>query len=265
MRGKYDDPALRAATREQWAADNVRAIRWGEVKPLRPLLRRSRDLVAIDVGANKGFWAKALLNALGDAVAHVHMLDPSPENYRELTRREDNLIFDPEDFSRLSTYRVAAGAAAGTARLYTNEDGSPLASLYRHETNGYPDGQLAELRLDDAFEAPMTTIDDFIAEHGLAQVDLMKIDVEGHEFAVLQGADAALREGRIQVVSWEFGMHQVESRHFFVDFHRYLTERGYELHRLIDGSPYRIERYDYSLENFTDNFQFAARRIDLPG
>lgn len=265
MRGKYDDPALRAATRAQWAADNVRAIRWGEVKPLRPLLRRGRELVAIDVGANKGFWAKALLNTLGDAVAHIHMLDPSPENYRELTRREDNLIFDPEDFGRLSAYPVAAGAAAAVARLYTNEDGSPLASLYRHETNGYADGELTELRLSEAFEVPVVTIDGFIAEQGLAQVDLMKIDVEGHEFAVLEGADAALREGRIQVVSWEFGMHQVESRHFFVDFHRYLTERGYELYRLMGGSPHRIERYDYSLENFTDNFQFAARCVEPAG
>jgi FkbM family methyltransferase len=255
LRGTYRDPELRRQAREQWAKEHVPAYGYGEVRPLRPLLSRWEGLVAIDVGANKGFWAKAFLNNFPGQVAHVHMLDPSPENFRELTEREDSLLFAPEDFPLVTAHNVAAGAEAGEALLYTNEDGSPLASLHPHA--------LTE-RLDQTIPTRVVTIDGFMAQHGIGHADVLKMDVEGHEFAVLEGADASLRAGRIDVLIWEFGMHQVEARRFFIDFWRFLTERGFDLYELDGVLARRIERYEHRFENFTGNFTFAARRRAAP-
>jgi FkbM family methyltransferase len=255
LRGTYRDPELRRQAREQWAKEHVPAYGYGEVRPLRPLLSRSEGLVAIDVGANKGFWTKAFLNNFPGQVAHVHMLDPSPENFRELSEREDSLLFDPGDFALVTAHNVAAGAEPGEALLYTNEDGSPLASLHPHA--------LTE-RLDRTIPTQVVTIDGFMAEQGIAHADVLKMDVEGHEFAVLEGADEALRAGRIDVLIWEFGMHQVEARRFFVDFWRFLTERGYDLYEHTNIVAKRIERYEHRFENFTDNFTFSARRRAAP-
>jgi len=241
--------------RARWAKEHVLAYGYGEVRPLRPLLSRWDGLTAIDVGANKGFWTKALLNNFPGQVAHVHMLDPSPENHRELTDREDSLLFAPEDFAVITAHQLAAGAEPGEALLYTNEDGSPLASLHRHE--------LTEA-LTQTIPTRVVTIDGFMAAQGMDHVDILKLDVEGHEFAVLEGAERALREGRIDVLIWEFGMHQVEARRFFVDFWRFLTERGFDLYEHVNIVARRIEHYEHRFENFTDNFTFSARRRTAP-
>ena len=83
----------------------------------------------MDIGANKGFWAKCLIDNI--SVNHVYMIDASPENYRELTNEDDNLVFEDQAyFAKLSAYQYAMGSSRGTTTLYTNEDGSPLASLY---------------------------------------------------------------------------------------------------------------------------------------
>lgn len=234
----------------------------GEIDPLRPLLPRHSGLVAIDVGANKGFWSKALLNSFPGGVAHVHMLDPSPENFRELTNREDSLMFSTADLDHISAYCIAAGEQAGEAVFYTNEDGSPLGSLYPHESGGavgygdYAFSQTSTVRVE--------TLDLFMARQGIEHVDLLKLDIEGHELSALRGADVSLSLGRIDCVVWEFGLHQVESRHFFTDFHKFLDARDFEIYAIKDCIARPIGRYNYDLENFTGNFLYAARRRGAP-
>lgn len=262
MRGIYKDPALREEARRTWAGEHVPSYMIGEIDPLRPLLPRHSGLTAIDVGANKGFWTKALLNSFPGAVSHVYMLDPSPENFRELTERDDSLMFSAEDFAHISAYQLAAGAEAGEAAFYTNEDGSPLGSMYPHDS-GAPVG-FGEFAFDQTYKVRVETIDIFMAKHGIEHVHLMKLDVEGHELAVLEGADVALSLGRIDCVVWEFGLHQVESRDFFIDFHRFLTARGFEIWVLRDCIAYPVPRYTYDLENFTSTFIYAARRRGAP-
>jgi len=248
--------------RRLWAAEHVPSYGYGEVRPLRALVSRWRDLVALDVGANKGFWTKALLNNFPGGVARVHMLDPSPENFRELTEREDSLLFDPEDFALITAHNVAAGSAKGSALLYTNEDGSPLASLYPHTLSAQAGAQDAPL--ERSITVPVVALDDFISEQRIDHVDIVKMDVEGHEFAVLEGADRALRDGRIDVLIWEFGMHQVEARRFFLDFYDLLSARGYDLYEIPNTVARRIEHYDFRFETFAADVMYAARRRAAP-
>jgi FkbM family methyltransferase len=260
MQGKIAGEANRASTRKIWSEAVVPALVEAEIRPIAPLLAGRRDLVALDVGANKGYWAKGFLNTFGDAVAHIHMIEPSPENCRELSRIDDNLMFAATDFPRLSVHQLAAGARAGIATLYTNEDGSPLASLYPHTINGYAPGDLATIDLALEQDVTVTTIDLFVAAQSCPPIDIMKIDVEGHEMAVLEGAAATLERGFIDLVSLEFGMHQVESRHFFRDFHEFFSDLGFRLHFVRDGMLETVSRYEYRYENFTDNFQLIAQR-----
>ena len=263
MQGRFRTAAEREDIRRFWASTNIPSHILGEVYPLKPLLSRWSDLVAVDVGANKGLWAKALLNTFPGGVAQIHMLDPSPENYRELMEREDSLAFEAADFPKLSAYPYAAGARRGTAVLYTNEEGSPLASLYPHSEGGEASTP-GSVPLRERLEVEVVPLDVLLEERGIDHVDILKLDVEGHEYAVLEGAERALRAGQIDVLFWEFGMHQVESRRFFIDFWTFLTERGYDLYAVDDVSARRIERYERRFENFTRNFDFAARRRDAP-
>jgi hypothetical protein len=46
-------------------------------------------------------------------------------------------------------------------------------------------------------------MDDFLERHGIQQVDILKIDVQGAEMAVLRGGEKALDAGRIKVIFFE--------------------------------------------------------------
>lgn len=61
-------------------------------------------------------------------------------------------------------------------------------------------------KVDSAGETTVeaTTIDRIIDEHGLGRVDLLKLDLEGHEIEALKGADISLRRGAIDRIYLEF-------------------------------------------------------------
>jgi hypothetical protein len=85
----------------------------------------------------------------------------------------------------------------------------------------------------------VTTIDAFCREHGIAHIDLLKLDVEGHELAALQGARGML--GRIEAIQFEFGGTALDSKAFLRDFLEVLD--GYRVHRIVrDG----LDPVDYT-------------------
>lgn len=266
MRGTFRGPQ-RASAREQWSATVVPRLIEHEIMPLlRFFPKGGGGLTVLDIGANKGLWTRALLDTFGDRVAHVHLFDPSPENYAELTNQSDNLAcLTAEDFSRLSAHRLALGREPGRATLYTNDEGSPLGSLYPHEDPGWGE-RMKDIRLSETVEVQVSTVDQFLSEHGLSHVEIMKVDTEGHEMDVLMGAEQAIQAGTIDVITFEFGVHQVESRHFFKDYWLHLTHRGYELYFVDDNAEITaIRRYEYHWERFNRNFEFIASRRAIQG
>ena len=92
----------------------------------------------------------------------------------------------------------------------------------------------------------MTTTDNAIADLGLDHVNFMKIDVEGAELLVLQGASHSLKAKAIDSLAFEFESANIYSRVFFRDFWDLLTDHGYSLSAYHSGrSPYsriRIQR-----------------------
>jgi len=71
-----------------------------EIGAIEKFLEPKRKITAIDVGANKGLWSKALLTRYPETVSHIYMIDASLENYKELNRITDSLLFDQNDFSK---------------------------------------------------------------------------------------------------------------------------------------------------------------------
>jgi FkbM family methyltransferase len=257
MRGAYRNPQERPAIKDHFATDIVPCLQFAETGPLRQHLKNKSGLRAIDVGANKGFWAAAFLRDYPGQVEHIYMIDPSPENFRELTNSADSLMFTPQEIQLVSAYPYAVGDTPGMATLYTNEDGSPLASLFEHKLHGCSQDAL-RIDLGQSILVPMDTIDAFMQRQMLSYVDVLKVDTEGYEFPVFGGARGTFGDKAIGCAVFEFGMHQVESRHFFKDFYEFFISFDYKMYQFIDGRSVPIPRYEYRYENFTENFIFAA-------
>lgn len=128
---------------------------------------------AVDVGANAGYFALLLADLTGPA-GSVHAFEPNPELFALMhtsaaARPDRNLV----------PVQAALGDAEGTGDLYLSTDAANTGlSTMSPEVAG--EGAAA-------VKVATRTLDGYCAERSLAP-DLLKIDVEGHELAVLAGA-----------------------------------------------------------------------------
>lgn len=141
-----------------------------------------RDMTIVDVGANIGIYTRFLAKLTGER-GHVYAFEPSPDNF---TRLCDNV----SEFNNLTTVQTAIGDLTGEAALYISED---LNVDHRAYDSG--DGRrkivVPVIRLDDYFTPGQ-------------RIDLMKIDVQGYEYNVLNGARRILKENSEIAIIMEF-------------------------------------------------------------
>ncbi len=182
-----------------------------------------REAVVLDIGANRGDYA-ALVRAAFPG-ARIYAFEPHPDTFAKLEDMASSLEFE--------AIASACGAEPGTLTLYDypGGQGSSHASAYQGVIEEH---HMAQSRgRSEAIEVPVTTVDLFLQERGIEQVDLMKVDVEGLELSVLKGAKDAFAAGRIRMVQFEFSELDVYARTFFQDFKEFLQD--FEIYRVLDN------------------------------
>ena len=107
-------------------------------------------------------------------------------------------------------------------------------------------------------EVEVDTLDRITQQEQVDQIDLLKIDVEGHELAVLQGARDLLNRGAIGAVQFEFGSRNLASRSYLRDFVE-LLGADYKLFRVTPRGVTPIQ-YEPSAEIFLEETNYAAIR-----
>ncbi len=151
-----------------------------------PPVRLTPDSVVFDIGSCEGLFAFRVLR--GGMARRVIAFEPFPR-MRELLARgaNENGVGD-----RLQIEPSAVGAKSGTARFSTGavSDGNALT-----DTAIQPTADAGSI------EVPVTTLDDYCSRTGLklSPRDLIKIDVEGADLSVLEGASRVIRECRPQI------------------------------------------------------------------
>ena len=145
----------------------------------------------VDIGGNVGIYALAAKTLAPRA--HVVAFEPLERMHRRLVEnvRLNGFEIDAE--------QLAVSDRTGVATLYDAQpDDFSVASL-DHAPQGK--GKVVP------HEVPVTRLDDYCADHGIDAIDLLKIDIEGHEPAALRGMGEQLSRGRptilIEVLSNE--------------------------------------------------------------
>ncbi len=140
--------------------------------------------VAIDVGANSGWHTLLMARAVG-AAGRVVAVEANPAVMRAL---EANLALN-----RIGSVTLAAHAAGA----YEGEVAFNAAAA-EDATSGDRHVLSTDARQDGAIR--VRALDDMARELRLDRVDFVKIDVEGFELPVLQGAAATITRFRPQIV-----------------------------------------------------------------
>jgi FkbM family methyltransferase len=134
-----------------------------------------KGFTVIDAGAHIGLFTMKAAKLVGRPDGRVLAVEPSSENFEMLKR---NLSLN--GLSNVTPFHCAAGDSEGTVTLNLNDRHSSHSLI---ETT--PGRKLVGKEV-----VPMKTIDLLTSQ--LPRVDMMKIDVEGSEMAVLRGAKRTL-------------------------------------------------------------------------
>ncbi|MEZ5333259.1 MAG: FkbM family methyltransferase [Thermoanaerobaculia bacterium] len=153
--------------------------------------------VCVDVGANIG-WYTTLLQTLVAPGGAVHAFEPLPRSFETLRRNVE--LNESSAAVRLNA--VAVGEAEGQADLHVFAD--------------LPDSHasVSSLGRSDSISSPVrvTSLDSYLERWGVGEVSFVKMDVEGSELAVLEGAGRLFDQTRPPIVEIEMAL--ATSRHF---------------------------------------------------
>ena len=201
--------------------------------------------VVLDVGANVGNYSRTILKVAPGA--QVYCFEPHPVNVS---------LLESALGTSVTVVPVAVGSAPGTLELYDYEGttGSSHASLHKEVFE-----QILQ-RPHRSQYVPVTTIDEFVEQRGIEAIALLKVDVEGHEYAVLQGAARVIRERKVDLVQFEFNEMNVITRVFLADFFALLP--GFAFYRLLPVGWIPIT--DRPIENVFAFQNIVAVRVAAP-
>lgn len=213
-------------------------------KKLRSRTRKTSDPLCIfDVGSNQGQFLRLIDQNL-DTPYRVHCFEPSRQPYeilRKVAAERPNVVLN----------NFGLGNTPGEFDLFSNEEGSGLASLTKR--------RLDHFGLDFNYHERIRiqTLDSYCLEKSIDHIDLLKIDVEGHELDVLNGGERMFSERRVEMATFEFGGCNIDSRTFFQDFYYFFKSHGMSsIYRILPtGTLQEIKKYAETLEQFrTTNF-----------
>jgi len=201
------------------------------------------DAVVFDVGANIGKWSESVRNSIG-VNCKIYQFEPTKKCIEEL---------EAMPFENTKLLKSAVGSEPGTMKIYTTDQASSISSLYVRRDSYFQSGTTTEE------EISIVTLDDVIKDEGLEIVDFMKMDIEGHEYAALEGAKNSLEKGKIKALTFEFGSANINSKTYFHDFWDLLTNFGYAIYRICPGGVLLpVESYYEDLEFFRGATNYLA-------
>jgi len=220
-------PLLRSATAVLWPrmfwrirVRNLIASRQPELSLLGLLCRPGQD--GLDVGASTGLYSVNML----DHVRHCVAFEPRPRQARELRDMADAMKL------RIRVEGVAVSDAPGQVelRILTRDPGR--STIETENALNDADGSESESVMVEA-----RTLDSY----GFDAVGFLKVDVEGHELAVLKGAKDLLSKQKPRIVV------EIENRHrpnAVRDVFGFLEALNYAGYFVLDGQLRDLSSFD---------------------
>ena len=225
-----DDWGLRAIY-YPWEAEELRDIISRDFyKPeflaIKKLVKEEDTVV--DVGANVGLFTALFSRQVG-ARGKVCAFEPVQETFWRLLE-----TIGLNRCQNVSAYQMAVSAESGTVTMHVFE---PKYAAW----NSFGSPQFGEVKPIGKEKVKTLSLDSFSKEHQLKRINFLKIDVEGFEKDVLEGAQNLLKNGQVDYLSFEVSEIPLKAG-------GRTARDSFDLLRSFGYSAYR---YDPSADKFT--------------
>jgi len=186
--------------------------------------------VAFDIGANIGAHTLGLARSVGPA-GKVFAFEPTDFAFDKLKR---NLALNPELQARTYPRQVllaAEPAKDAPKEIFASWPLEKDASVHPKHRG----------RQVTANNATVDTLDRIVEREGIGRLDVIKIDVDGHELPVLQGGLKALRKFRPILVMEMSPYVHAEEHNSFPALVGLLRDAGYSIQHASSWAPLPLE------------------------
>ncbi len=181
-----------------------------------------QPVVVLDIGANKGDATRRAIDEFPRAT--VYAFEPAPKMTEALRERF-------KGHPGVRTIAAAVGDRPGAIDFHVAADdlfssALPPSELGRH----YHDGEIDRV---STVRVPMVAIDQWADENAVDRVDIVKIDVQGLETAVLRGAAEVIRTRGVLAVTCEAPLiREYEGSCTYSEIDAMLNALGFEIHQV---------------------------------
>lgn len=171
----------------------------------------------LDVGAHRGESIRFFKSIYPES--HLYSFEPDPENFMELKKVA-------EEFGT-HVIQAALGENEGTCPYY-RQGISHMGGLLPIDTASTDSLGYAQRAENEQISVRKTTLDSACADLGITHVDILKIDVQGYESKVIEGATGILKN--TDCIAIEILLYDLYGKtNTFVEVVRLMDEMGFSL------------------------------------
>ena len=235
----------------------------GEFDVQESVLRTSgKEAYLIDVGANIGEWTAHALDRVLPRHAHivactVLLVEPSPQAAETLRDRFSDagncIVLETAVGASETLLPLVADGTSPLNRILNSSQEALTANIESETTSGDQSILVSTRPLSDLVEEtlPPSVI-----------LDLVKIDAEGMDFAILEGARKLLATDRIRVVQFEYNHRWLDWGFCLADCFKMANALGLELMKVTPHGLIHFRSWHVELDRFFDsNFALVNPRI----
>jgi FkbM family methyltransferase len=226
----------------------------GESFVLDRLRQNSGIKTIFDVGANEGMWSEMASQLFPNA--DIYSFEIVPATHQLFKRR-------CRQYKNIHSYGIGLSDESGKVDVFYSPEKHFVANCVKGFSQRF-EGHRFNV---DVVKGDVTTGDCFCLENEINEIDFLKIDVEGLESNVLKGFENMLKQGKIKIIQFEYGMVNIAVKFLLKDFYDLLYPFGMKIGKIypryVDFKDYRFKDENFYGPNYLAVHQSLGSIINI--
>ena len=218
----------------------LRSVEKGDTDGMIKILIDNQQPVIFDVGGNKGQSIEKYKKLFKNPI--IHSFEPNTKEMEKVKKKYEN-------DKQLFLNNLAIGEKPGSLEFNINaiSGHSSFKNLIPNTTWIKKRSQLAKIQSEkyttEKVLTKIITLDDYAKNNKINDIDILKIDTQGYEDKVLQGAQELLKKNKIKMIILEIIFSEIyENPLQIFDVEKFLIVNNYKLFGISNGSFKRTNR-----------------------
>lgn len=202
-------------------------------------------LHVFDIGANRGEYCREISAIY--PTSRIYAFEPSASTYQLLEETCGGC-------DRIYLYNYGLGDTSEEKLLYKESQYARIASLTQLDVTNDEYTETVRIR----------KLDEIVQELGINVIDLLKIDVEGHELSVMLGGEKTIASSGVKRIQFEIGGSSIDTNTTLKDIYCFLMNHGYDVYLIKPRGVEKIIQYHYAYEQYSTTNYIAVLRNMSP-